>query len=145
DHMRYAHYNIVQINPLPWGLLFSYHSADLANDVAGAPRISADIGEEIADLLRIDLAAINETLSCAGVAGNSCERLIQFVGNRRGHFANQGYTAEMTQLLTPLLGFDFGLFSSSNIDADSQDPRRSSASIEVDTPTRRHPTHDSVR
>src|SRR5437762_6501540 len=143
--MHYVHYNIVQINPLPRCLLFSYHPADLMNDAAGAPRISADISKEIAHLLRIDLTAINEAPARAGVARNSCERLIQFVGNRRGHLADQGDTAEVTELLASLLGFDFGLFSISNIDADSQNPRSSAVSIDVHTPTRRHPTHDPVR
>ena len=90
--MHYLHYNIVQINPLPRCLLFSYHAADLAHNLAGAPRISADIREEIADFLQIDIAAIDEALSRAGVARNSCKRLVQFVGNRRGHLADQCYT-----------------------------------------------------
>src|SRR5438034_3063867 len=51
----------------------------------------------------------------------------------------------MTELVTSLLGFDFSLFSSSNIDADSQNPRGSSVFIEVHTSTRRHPTHHPVR
>src|SRR5213080_562694 len=51
----------------------------------------------------------------------------------------------MAELVTSLLGFGFSLFSSSNINADSQNPRGSSVFIEVHTPARCHPTHDSVR
>src|ERR1041385_8046351 len=111
---------MVQVDPMPRCLLFSYHPADLANHVAGAPRVSIDIREEIADLLQIDISTLDKALSRTGVAGNSCERLIQFMGDGRRHLAHQSYAAEMTELLSPLLGFQFRPFSSRDVDADSQ-------------------------
>src|SRR5437588_77499 len=88
---------------------------------------------------------INQALSGAGIARNSCKRLIQFVRNGRGHLAYQRNTTQMTELVASLLGFEFRLFSSGNIDADSQQLGGFAMGIKAHTSTRRHPAHDSIR
>src|SRR6267378_7120273 len=143
--MDYVRHNIIQVDPLPAHLFFLYHAADSANDIAGAARISADVSEKFPDLLQIHIAPINKALSGAGIAHNSCKRLIQFVRNGGGHLAYQRHTTQMTELVASLLGLEFRLFSSGNIDADSQQLGGFAMGIKAHTSTRRHPAHDSIR
>ena len=53
------------------------------------------------------------------VGGDGRERLIQFVGDRSGHFTHQGDAVEMGQLLALVLQFQIGLLLRTDVDANA--------------------------
>ena len=71
NHVDYILHDIIQIDPLPRWLSFLHHIPDTTYYLAGAPRVSTDISEEIANLLHVDIAAIDKALARSSVAHNS--------------------------------------------------------------------------
>ena|SRR5213595_2798464 len=61
------------------------------------------------------------------------------------HLAHQGHTTKVPEVVPPLFGFKFRLFSSSDIDADSQHSYRLSMLIHLDSSTRGHPADAAIR
>src|SRR5439155_13237650 len=94
-HARHIHYKVVQIHALPVRDAFFYHAPDAAKHIASPTSIRNDVAEQVTKLAKIDIAAINKALSCAGVAGDSRKRLIQFMGNGRRQFTHRCHPAEM--------------------------------------------------
>ena len=50
NYLNCVGHNIIQVDATPGHLFFFYHAADVADDVAGAARISADVSEQLTDL-----------------------------------------------------------------------------------------------
>ena len=71
NHVDYILHDIIQIDPLPRWLSFLHHIPDTTYYLAGAPCVSADVSEEIANLLHIDMAAIDKALARTSIAHNS--------------------------------------------------------------------------
>src|SRR5437016_11299028 len=67
------------------------------------------------------------------------------MGNGSRQFTHRCDSTEMAELFTVLQCFQFSLFSSRNVDADSQKSRWFAIRIQVHTSARRHPTYNSIR
>ena len=122
-HACHICYKIVQIHPLPVRGGFFYHALEAANHISGAATISHDVTEEVMKFAKIDISTIDKALSRACVAGDSRERLIQFMGNGCRQLTHRGHATKMTELVALLFGFEFRLFSRSDVDANSQESR----------------------
>ena len=79
------------------------HTAD---DAAGALGLDAKFLERLADLLRVESAGRQEVQATRVVAGDRRQRLVQFVRQRRRHFAH-GYQARGELQLFLLLARQF--------------------------------------
>src|SRR5436305_2093349 len=67
------------------------------------------------------------------------------MGNGSRQFTHRCDSTEMAELFTVVQCFQFSLFSSRNVDADSENTIRFLVGIEMHAPTRCHPTHNSIR
>ena len=99
---------------------FFYHALNAADHIAGAASISHDVAEQLANFAKIDIAAINKALPCAGVARDSGKRLIQFMGNGCRQFTHHCDTAEMAEFFAVPQRFRFSELASRNIHDRSQ-------------------------
>jgi len=101
-HVHHIHYKIVQIHSLSRRRALFDHALDAPNHLTGAAAVRHNISKQVAKFAEIDIAAINKTLSRAGVAGDSRKRLIQFMGNGCRHFPHHCHTTEMADFLPAL-------------------------------------------
>jgi hypothetical protein len=97
-----THNKIVQIHTLSHRRAFFYHAPDAPNHFTGTAPIRHDISKQVAELTEIDIAAIDKALPSAGVADNSGEGLIQFMGNGCGQFTHHCDSTKMADFLAAL-------------------------------------------
>ena len=67
------------------------------DDITGAVGILNDLRQRLTDFLKVRVAIRQQADAGIGIVDNGGERLVDFMGNRRGHFAHGRQTTDVSQ------------------------------------------------
>ena len=95
---------------------FAHEIMHPADDAAGALRLNAKLGERAREFVRGEGARFQFVQAARVVAGDRGERLVQLVGEGRGHFTHGHQTRGELQFFLLLAGEFFGPFACGDVD-----------------------------
>ena len=85
------------------------------DDFAGALVLVHDVRKDFAHLVEVNIVMREEALGRLGVAEDGGERLIQFMGERAGEFAEHRHAGKVGQFRPLLDCFGLGLFAGGDV------------------------------